>query len=96
MAADLFLFHAQAGLVAYLLGAPQHESYFAWSQEANRQKTWGRRAKELVTALSYQWVDGPAGILSPSQEWMRGLFPYNLPTEINMAYNGGWGPMNSK
>lgn len=69
---------------------------FTWSVERNRQKSWGRRMKELLTALSYQWVDDPGGILSLGWAPFQQHIPFNMPSEVNMAYNGGWDPMNSK
>lgn len=49
--------------------------------------------KQYLTALSYQWTDGIAGIIQPQY---LGRLPFNLPSVVNMAYNGALGPMNSK
>lgn len=55
--------------------------------------------KEFLTALSYQWVPGQAGILTPqllNHPDLENALGFNVPSEINMAYNGAYGPMNSE
>lgn len=49
--------------------------------------------KGYMTALSYQWTDGIDGIIQPQY---LGRLPFNLPSIVNMAYNGAHGPMNGK
>lgn len=85
--------------MAYFLGHPDYQSRFAWTADKNRAKGWGKRMKEFLTALSYQWVDGRAGILEPPflyDPYLQSMLGYNVPSEINMAYNGAYGPMNSE
>lgn len=86
-------FRAQAGLAAYFLGLPANAQRFAWSDERNKAIPWGLRLKQYMTALSYQWTDGPAGILRPE---FVGILPFNAPSEVNMVYNGAFGPMNGE
>lgn len=52
--------------------------------------------KEYITALSYQHEDGPGGILNAADRRISSHFPFNLPSEVNMAYNGALGLMKSK
>lgn len=49
--------------------------------------------KQYMTALSYQWTDGIDGIIQPQY---LGRLPFNLPSIVNMAYNGAHGPMNGE
>lgn len=86
-----FSFTPQAGLASYFLALPEHAQRFAWSDEKNKAMPWGIRMKELMVSLSYQWTDGPNGIIDPN---FNGLLPYNLPSMVNVAYNGAYGPMN--
>lgn len=79
-----------AGLVAYFLGYPFTDDRFVWSEEKNKRKVWGLRMKEWISTLSYQWTDGDEGIIDPQY---RPYITYNLPEEVNMAYNGAAGPM---
>jgi hypothetical protein len=80
-------------LTAYFLGLPENAQRFAWSDARNQLVPWGVRMKQYMTALSYQWTDGIDGIIQ--QEYL-GRLPFNLPSIVNMAYNGAHGPMNSK
>jgi len=80
-------------LTAYFLGLPENAERFAWSDARNQHVPWGVRMKQYMTALSYQWTDGIDGIIQ--QEYL-GRLPFNLPSIVNVAYNGAHGPMNSK
>ncbi|KAJ0116126.1 hypothetical protein J7T55_005072 [Diaporthe amygdali] len=82
-----------AGLTAYFLGLPENADRFEWSEARNQQLPWGVRMKQYMTALSYQWTDGIGGTIQPQY---LGRLPFNLPSIVNMAYNGAFGPMNSK
>ncbi|KAL2280398.1 hypothetical protein FJTKL_12631 [Diaporthe vaccinii] len=82
-----------AGLVAYFLGLPENSERFAWSDARNQHLLWGVRMKQYMTALSYQWTDGIDGIIQPQY---LGRLPFNLPSIVNMAYNGAHGSMNGE
>ncbi|KAH8771872.1 hypothetical protein F5883DRAFT_642539 [Diaporthe sp. PMI_573] len=73
-------------------GLPENAERFAWSDARNQLVPWGVRMKQYMTALSYQWTDGIDGIIQ--QEYL-GRLPFNLPSIVNMAYNGAHGPMNT-
>lgn len=84
----------QSGLLAYFLADPGLGSRFTWSVEKNKRRGWGKRMKQYLTALSYQWVDGEDGVLDEEDEDMEQYFQFKLPSLINMAYNGAFGPMS--
>lgn len=48
--------------------------------------------KQYMTTLSYQWRDGPDGGIRYNMPQL----PFELPNEVNVAYNGAYGPMNGE
>lgn len=80
--------------MAYFLGNPGLGSRFTWDVDKNKRMGWGKRMKQYMTALSYQWVDGEDGILDEQDEDLEPYFEFELPAMVNMAYNGAYGSMN--
>lgn len=80
--------------MAYFLAHPGLGSRFTWSVDKNKRMGWGKRMKQYMTALSYQWVDGEDGILDEEDEADEEYFEFELPSVVNMAYNGAYGSMN--
>lgn len=86
------LLKLKAGLAAYFLALPENEDRFAWSVDKNNAMSWGLRMKQYMTTLSYQWNDAPGGGIRANMPPL----PFNTPSEVNVAYNGAYGPMNSE
>ncbi|KUI63811.1 Subtilisin-like protease 2 [Cytospora mali] len=80
-----------AGLTAYFLALSENSDRFTWSVDKNNAIPWGVRMKQYMTALSYQWNDAPGGGVRPDMPSLG----FNFPSEVNVAYNGAYGPMNT-
>lgn len=78
--------------MAYFLGLPENAQRFAWDPARNWQKAYGLRMKEYMTALSYQRCPNNAKV-NPA---LVPFLTYDIPATVNAAYNGAYGPMNSK
>lgn len=85
-------FFSKAGLVAHFLALPESADRFAWSVDKNNAMPWGVRMKQYRTTLSYQWDDSPNGGIRHNMPSL----PFEVPDEINVAYNGAFGPMNTE
>ncbi|KUI54448.1 Subtilisin-like protease 2 [Cytospora mali] len=84
-------FRVESGLVAYFLALPENSDRFTWSVDKNNAIPWGLRMKQYMTTLSYQWNDAPGGGLRPGMPPLK----FNPPSQVNVAYNGAYGPMNN-